>query len=72
VSITPDHANFIEKAEYDKYVADHIMFKDMSADSFLLSAGIAGDWPYGRAAMCPRTRASSFGTVRKTTSASCA
>merc|ERR1711871_1220382 len=24
------------------------MFKDMSADSYLLSAGIAGDWPYGR------------------------
>lgn len=48
VSITPDHANFIDKAEYDKYVADHIMFKDMSNDSFLLTAGIAGDWPYGR------------------------
>lgn len=24
------------------------MFKDMSADSYLLAAGIAGDWPYGR------------------------
>lgn len=24
------------------------MFKDMSADSFLLAAGIAGDWPNGR------------------------
>ena len=24
------------------------MFKDMSADSFLLSAGISADWPYGR------------------------
>jgi len=24
------------------------MFKDMSADSFLLAAGIAGDWPHGR------------------------
>jgi creatine kinase len=24
------------------------MFKDMSADSFLLDAGIARHWPYGR------------------------
>lgn len=24
------------------------MFKDMSADSFLLGAGIACDWPHGR------------------------
>ena len=24
------------------------MFKDMSKDSFLLSAGIARDWPHGR------------------------
>ena len=34
--------------EYDDYVKKHIMFKDMSADSFLLSAGIAADWPHGR------------------------
>ena len=26
----------------------HIMFKDMSADSFLLSAGISEHWPHGR------------------------
>ena len=24
------------------------MFKDMSADPYLLSAGIASDWPHGR------------------------
>jgi len=24
------------------------MFKDMSKDSFLVTAGIAADWPYGR------------------------
>ena len=24
------------------------MFKDMSKDSFLLSAGISADWPFGR------------------------
>ena len=48
VSITPENPNFIDKAEYDQYVADHIMFKDMSADSYLVTAGIAADWPYGR------------------------
>jgi protein-arginine kinase len=48
VSITPGHPNFIDKAEYEKYVADHIMFKDMSADSYLVTAGIAYDWPFGR------------------------
>jgi creatine kinase len=26
----------------------HIMFKDMAADPYLASAGIAGDWPHGR------------------------
>jgi len=48
VSITPGHECFIDSAEYDKYVKAHIMFKDMSVDSYLLSAGIAGDWPFGR------------------------
>jgi len=48
VSITPGHENFITKKEYDSYVNQHIMFKDMSVDSYLLSAGIAGDWPHGR------------------------
>jgi len=48
VSITPGHENFIDSAEYDQYVKDHIMFKDMSKDDFLMSAGIALDWPNGR------------------------
>jgi len=48
VSITPGHECFIDKKKYDEYVKAHIMFKDMSADSYLLSAGIAGDWPHGR------------------------
>jgi creatine kinase len=48
VSITPGHECFIDKAKYAQYVKDHIMFKDMSADSYLVSAGIAGDWPHGR------------------------
>jgi len=48
VSITPGHKDFINEEEYNEYVKAHIMFKDMSADSYLVSAGIAGDWPHGR------------------------
>lgn len=47
-SITPGHENFIDDAKYKDLVERHIMFKDMSADSFLVTAGIAGDWPNGR------------------------
>ena len=42
---TPEHPNFIEAAEYDAMFKE---FKDMSKDDFLLSAGIASDWPFGR------------------------
>ena len=48
VSLTPDHPNFIDSAEYVDLVARHIMFKDMSGDKYLQAAGIASDWPYGR------------------------
>ena len=48
VSITPDHPNEISAEEYEALVGAHIMFKDMSADPYLLSAGIASEWPYGR------------------------
>ena len=47
VSITPDHPNFIDAAEYDELVARHIMFKDMSSDKYLQAAGIASEWPHG-------------------------
>jgi len=48
VSLTPGHANKISDERYQELVKAHIMFKDMSADSFLVDAGIAGDWPHGR------------------------
>ena len=48
VSITPEHKNCVSTEEYDQLVKDHIMFKDMSADKYLLVAGIASDWPSGR------------------------
>ena len=47
-SITPGHRDFIDEEKYQELVKDHIMFKDMAADSYLTSAGIAGDWPHGR------------------------
>lgn len=48
VSITPGHANFIDETGYQELVDKHIMFKDMSADKYLQSAGIAAHWPHGR------------------------
>lgn len=47
-SLTPGHADFVNDAQYKELVAAHIMFKDMAADTYLASAGIASDWPHGR------------------------
>ena len=50
-SLTPDfgagekNPNLITQEEYQKLIDDHVMFKDMSADPYLKSAGIANDWP---------------------------
>lgn len=46
-SIIPN-PNLIDEKAYQELVDAHVMFKDMAADSFLASAGIASDWPYGR------------------------
>jgi len=48
LSITPGSPNEIDSAEYDRRVAAHQMFKDMSDDKYLNVAGISNDWPYGR------------------------
>ena len=47
-SFTPGHPNYVDKEEYQQLVDAHIAFKDMSADTYLLAAGIAHDWPHGR------------------------
>jgi len=47
-SLTPDTEYSINEEKYKELVKAHIMFKDMAADSYLSSAGIASDWPYGR------------------------
>lgn len=48
VSLTPDSTHEISSEEYQKLISDHKMFKDMGNDPYLNSAGISGDWPYGR------------------------
>jgi creatine kinase len=53
-SLTPEFSggkanpNLISQEKYQELVDAHIMFKDMDADPYLKSAGIASDWPYGR------------------------
>ena len=58
-SLTPDAAwrevtgeyknpNLMSDAKYKELVKAHVMFKDMDADPYLKSAGIASDWPCGR------------------------
>lgn len=58
VSLTPGHANQLSEKDYQRLVADHVMFKSMDADPYLISAGVAADWPYGRG--CYFTRDRSF------------
>ena len=48
VSLTPGSAYEIAPERYKKLVAAHKMFKDMSADPYLNSAGISSHWPHGR------------------------
>ena len=48
LSITPGSPYEIDADEYNRRVAAHQMFKDMSNDKYLNVAGISGDWPYGR------------------------
>lgn len=47
-SLNPGKPYSIGERKYRELVDAHIMFKDMSADSYLSTAGIASDWPYGR------------------------
>uniref|UniRef100_A0A0G4I8I4 Arginine kinase n=1 Tax=Chromera velia CCMP2878 TaxID=1169474 RepID=A0A0G4I8I4_9ALVE len=47
-SLTPDTKYSIDDNKYNELVKAHIMFKDMAADSYLASAGIASEWPFGR------------------------
>jgi hypothetical protein len=47
-SLTPGIPESISDETYKQLVKDHLMFKDMAADTYLTSAGISSDWPFGR------------------------
>ena len=47
-SLTPGHPCLIDNDKYLQLVKEHLMFKDMSSDTYLVAAGISEDWPYGR------------------------
>ena len=47
-SFTPGHSHQIPAAEYQALVKAGLAFQDMTSDRFLMSAGIASHWPYGR------------------------
>lgn len=61
-SLTPEfgpgepNPNLISRREHQDLVDAHIMFKDMDADPYLKSAGLAADWPYGRACYVSRNQ----------------
>lgn len=48
LSLTPGSPHEIDPDTYARRVASHQMFKDMSGDPYLASAGISADWPHGR------------------------
>ena len=48
LSLTPGSPHEIDADSYRARVAAHQMFKDMSGDRYLASAGISADWPHGR------------------------
>lgn len=56
-SLTEGHPDKISDEEYEKLVADHVMFKDMANDRYLAASGIASDWPSGRGCYVSEDRA---------------
>lgn len=47
-SMTEGHPDKITDEQYNDLVKAHVMFKDMAADPYLNSCGIASHWPSGR------------------------
>ncbi|MEL6504419.1 MAG: arginine kinase [Pseudomonadota bacterium] len=56
-SLTPNHAKAIDKDTYGRLIGEHLFFKPMDTDPYLAAAGIAGDWPHGRAAFVSADKA---------------
>ncbi len=61
-SLTPEfgagdaNPNLVSREEYQDLVAAHLMFRNMEQDRFMKSAGLAADWPYGRACYVSENR----------------
>jgi len=55
-SLTPGTKYSINQQEYQQLIKDHLMFKDMSVDTYLKSAGIANHWPFGRGCYVSKDR----------------
>jgi hypothetical protein len=59
-SLSPDlgpgrpNPNLIDARRYRELVASHRMFRRMDEDPYMRSAGLASDWPYGRACYISR------------------
>ncbi|CAD8081301.1 unnamed protein product [Paramecium sonneborni] len=47
-SLTPGHKNFISDQEAQVLRDKHFLFISMTHDNYLMSNGVASDWPYGR------------------------
>ena len=47
-SLTPGRPDSIDDEQYKELIKEHLMFKDMADDPYLNTAGISGDWPFGR------------------------
>lgn len=47
-SLTPGHPNVVSDSRREELTSANLMFKDMSTDRFLASAGISSHWPIGR------------------------
>lgn len=48
MSLTPGAPEQISEDQYQRLIAEHKIFRDMSVDPYLSAAGISSDWPYGR------------------------
>lgn len=55
-SLTEGHPDERSVVEYNKLVAEHVMFKDMSDDPYLAASGIASNWPTGRGCYVSKDR----------------
>ena len=47
-----ENPNLVSQETYEKLLEEQVMFPDQRKDRFMVSAGMASDWPYGRSMWC--------------------